>query len=818
MSLISRAHIRESFDRILLPDQIVELRALHVPTTQGPRTLSGFYTDHDQMTEDAATLSERAAHGVYFTPQPLKPDLLGTDPNVISIASRGSLARDVDVLGMRWLLIDIDPEREAGRSSTTAEKTQAAVVLRAVTLYLQREEWPAPLIGDSGNGYHLMFLVDGLEPEKARAILASLAFLFDNEHAKIDQKVFNPSRIWKVYGTIARKGPNTADRPHRKAELFEKEGGTAPVPPDLLDKLASLLPATGDKTRGAPTGALERYILDHFPQARGPETWQRRGRRWIFDVCPWDSTHTDRSAYIIQFGDGGIAAGCLHKRCEGAQTTDKGSSLGWRSLQKLVGVAFNSPSRNGIVSGPISASSAQTPNLTDLGNAKRLVASFQHEIIHCPSHGAWYVFDDTRWKRNDDGAIARRAKQAVGAIFAEAAAEPDLQKQQRLHKHALRSESLRALSAMVSLAATEPGVPIVSSRLDADPWLFNCANGTVDLRTGNLQMHDRTDYLTKKSPIAWDPLATCPTWDSFLEYAMYGKPDVIEFVHRFFGYCLTGNSSEQVMLFMEGTGQNGKTTALLILMYIMGDYAIQGAPGLLMGKKGESHPTEVADLEGVRFVANAEVEKGKPFAEVLIKQLTGCDRIRARRMRQDFYEFDPTHKLIIAANHRPIIKGNDEGIWRRVLRLPWSRRIETKDRHFLDKLKAEAPGILRKLVEGCLRWQEHGLEPPATVQMATLEYRQEMDVLAEFFEDCCEIGPKQYVPTKTLYLTYTDWCEGFRQKPTGYKLFGRQLSERGYRSHPKYVTVGNTKKSVRVWIGIGLITVRTTRTNREKAH
>jgi putative DNA primase/helicase len=158
---------------------------------------------------------------------------------------------------------------------------------------------------------------------------------------------------------------------------------------------------------------------------------------------------------------------------------------------------------------------------------------------------------------------------------------------------------------------------------------------------------------------------------------------------------------------MEGTGQNGKSTALLILMYIMGDYAIQGAPGLLLAKKGESHPTEVADLEGVRFVANAEVEKGKPFAETLIKQLTGSDRIRARRMRQDFYEFDPTHKLIIAANHRPIIKGNDEGIWRRVLRLPWARKIRDKDPFFLDKLKAEAPGILKRLVDGCQDWQQN---------------------------------------------------------------------------------------------------------------
>ena len=322
------------------------------------------------------------------------------------------------------------------------------------------------------------------------------------------------------------------------------------------------------------------------------------------------------------------------------------------------------------------------------------------------------------------------------------------------------------------------------------------------MRTGQIYEHDRTDYITKISNIDYDPTAKCPLWDEFLDFAMEGDQEVVDFIHRFFGYCLTGLVTEQVLLFMEGTGSNGKTTALLMIMHVLGDYAIQGAPGLLLAKKGESHPTEVADLEGTRFVANSEVEKGKPFAEALIKQLTGSDKVRARRMRQDFYEFEPTHKLCIAANHRPIIKGNDEGIWRRVMRIPWNRQIpkNKKDPFFLDKLKQEAPGILCKLVEGCLAWQKDGLKPPAKVMLATEEYREEMDVLSDFMEELCVIGEAHRIPQKEFYLAYVDWCEELKQKPQNYRLFNRQMKERDF----KTLTTSVSGSTIRAWRGISL--------------
>lgn len=796
------AEILSAIRAIAADEQIIELRALQVPGPDGfRRTVSGFFDNLEAFAQKAAELSDAGAKGVYFTPNPVKSTQKVTSLNQIKAATRGSATTDDDIDQINWLLVDVDPRRKSGTSASEAEKAAAKRVCVHVAKYLRGLSWPEPLIGDSGNGYHLMYRLVGGTVETNREILDTLAFLFNTNEAQIDQLVFNPSRIWKVYGTWPRKGDNSAQRPYRKAALLNHTQVLVPVSKQQQEAFAGALPMDapldGDKGKSAE---LDAWVAEHFPQAEGPDAWAGRGRRWVFATCPWDASHTDRSAYIVQFNSGAIAAGCLHESCDGHGKDDKGNALGWKRLQKLAGTPFKPTAASQPVA--TTASTVGAPNLTDLGNAKRMIQLFQNVLLYCPTHGSWYVYDESRWKRDMDGAVARHAKATVATIFDEAATETDPGRQTGLRRHALRSESSRALSSMVALASTEIEVAIPSQRLDANPWVFNAQNGTLDLRTGQLYDHDRTDYITKVSNVAYDPNATCPLWDEFLNYAMEEDEEVVNFIHRFFGYCLTGLVTEQVLLFMEGTGSNGKTTALLMIMHVLGDYAIQGAPGLLLAKKGESHPTEVADLEGARFVANSEVEKGKPFAEALIKQLTGSDPIKARRMRKDFWQFEPTHKLCIAANHRPIIKGNDEGIWRRVLRIPWNKSIpaDKKDPFFLDKLKLEAPGIMRRLVEGCLEWQKHGLNPPSKVTIATEEYREEMDVLSDFMEELCIIGTSHRIPQKELYLAYVEWCEELKQKPQNYRLFNRQLKERDY----KTLTTSVGGVAIRVWKGISL--------------
>ena len=801
--IASAAEIAPALKSLLRGGQIVEIRALFVPCNDGlHRTYYGFFDNVHDLSQAAEALSNRGARGVYFTPNPVKNSPKLGKLNDIRVAQRGSLTTDEDIESIDWLLIDVDPERETGKSATTEQKNCAKAVTADIYTTLTDMGWPEPFIGDSGNGCHLMYRVEGVTSTEIRFALDALAFMFNEDGAKVDQLVFNPSRIWKLYGTAARKGEHTDESPHRKSFLLSAPEEVVPVSKQQLQGLLSVVPER-DKHSGDSVTAqasLTLWVKEHFPQLADAESWNGQGRRWIFDVCPWDEAHRDRSAYVVQFNNGAIAAGCLHANCPGHEKDKDGKSLGWKKLQDLAGVRFVSGSSGQPV--PISASTTDSPNLTDLGNAKRLVQMCQDELLYCPNHGTWYLYDDTHWRRDMDGGVFRRAKAAVATIFDEAANETDPNRQTELRRHALRSESARAINAVVQLASTEIEVSIPSQRLDEDLWLFNVANGTLDLKTGKLQEHDRTDYITKVSSVVYDPEATCPMWDEFVSYAMEEDTEVVDFIHRFFGYCLTGLSTEQVLLFMEGTGCNGKTTALLMLMHILGDYAIQGAPGLLLAKKNESHPTEVADLEGTRFVANSEVEKGKPFAESLIKQLTGSDQIRARRMRQDFYEFAPTHKLCIAANHRPIIKGNDEGIWRRVIRIPWNRQIpdDKKDPFFLDKLKLEASGILNRVMEGCAAWQESGLQPPEKVTLATDEYREEMDVLAEFMEERCILGAGQRVPQKEFYLSYVEWCEELQQRPQNYRLFNRQMKERNYKVRVLRVNGKNSK----CWDGISL--------------
>ena len=312
--------------------------------------------------------------------------------------------------------------------------------------------------------------------------------------------------------------------------------------------------------------------------------------------------------------------------------------------------------------------------------------------------------------------------------------------------------------------------------------LFNFDNGTVDLRTGEFREQQRQDLFNQKSPVIYDPEAECPTWLGFLNKIFAGNNNLIDFLQRTIGYAMTGQTSEQSMFILYGSGANGKSTLCDVLNCGMGSYGMVTPASTLMAKGNNSIPNDVARLQGVRFVTSAETDDNRRFAEATIKQLTGDKKVSARFMRGEYFEFTPILKLFLSTNHKPQIKGTDNGIWRRVKLIPFTVTIppEEQDHHLYEKLIAELPGIMRWAIQGCMSWQKEGLNTPSEVQTATNEYRSEMDVLRQFLDEECVTDARSQVSAKEIYSRYTIWCEENGERAESQRKFGQRLFERGF--------------------------------------
>jgi putative DNA primase/helicase len=434
-------------------------------------------------------------------------------------------------------------------------------------------------------------------------------------------------------------------------------------------------------------------------------------------------------------------------------------------------------------------------HLTDLGNARRIVRRHGRDLRYVHPWKTWLNWDGRRWAEDVTGEAVRRVKETQDALFRSAAegikalgdvgddkaAAAEKARLARLMGHALKWEDARNIARSLDLARSEPCVPALPGHFDADPLLLNVLNGTLDLRTGQLRPHRREDLLTKLSSVNFDPAAACPLWRKFLDRIMGGNEDLIGYIQRVVGYGLSGDVSEQCMWFFHGDGANGKSTFIATALAMLGDYGMQAVGDLLMVKHNESHPTERADLCGKRFVATIETEEGKRMAEALMKQITGGDKMRARKMREDFFEFSPTFKIVLAANHKPQVRGTDHAVWRRIKLVPFTVTIPHKeqDKALPARLKKELPGILAWAVRGCLDWQRHGLGEPDEVRQATAQYQAEQDAVAQFLAECCIRQGEARVKVSALYDAYGRWSgDKFTTQPA----FNNRVRGKGFES------------------------------------
>lgn len=418
--------------------------------------------------------------------------------------------------------------------------------------------------------------------------------------------------------------------------------------------------------------------------------------------------------------------------------------------------------------------------LTDLGNAERLVSAYGDDIAYVPQLG-WLYYNGKKWEKDNDS-LKLRDLAAITArnIRNEAVKEKDPEAFKRLANHAVRSESASRIGAMLQLA--EPKCVKNLDIFDNNDFLLNVNNGTIDLRTGQLRPHRREDFLMRVSPVNYNPDATSSRFGDFLT-EVFPDRETREMVHRIAGYCITGSTREEKFFIAWGSGANGKSKFWESISNTIGsDYAIKAPRGLFVQSRDKSAETMVSSLYGVRLAMDSETDEGRKLDEGLLKDLTGESIIKARFLYKERFDFRATHKLVLSTNHRPKISGTDNGIWRRLVLIPFSVTIpeEKRDPLLSEKLKADAEAILSWLVMGAQIWYNVGLKIPSCVSSVINEYKSEEDVIGQWIQEEICTSHAGKVSAKDLYTSFKNWTETRGERVISQKALGNRLTNRGY--------------------------------------
>jgi putative DNA primase/helicase len=436
--------------------------------------------------------------------------------------------------------------------------------------------------------------------------------------------------------------------------------------------------------------------------------------------------------------------------------------------------------------------------------ARRFGDIIRNRARFVADEGQWYYFDGQRWTKDHGGVWMLEQSLKVSRAYAEDAvrfgsSDPNFQARVAAAKS---YNGLAGRKRLIELVKAEPGLAILSTQFDSDPLLFNVENGTINLLTGELLSHNPDELHTKIAPVKCEPTAKRDRWISFLAEVI---PDAEARAHfqRVVGYCLTGNVSEHKLFFFFGTGANGKSVVLEVLLSLFGDYGTLAPVSLLMSKPTEQHPCDKMVLRGRRLAVFAEVPTGQRWDESTIKALTGGDTITGRGMRENFSTFTPVAKFAIAGNHRPRTNDLSEGFRRRFEEFPFEVTIpeSRRDPKLAEKLRSELSGILNYALEGCREWQRDGLGKSAKVQAATGAYFADNDRLGPFFAERCIFAGANRVSRAALRAAYVEWCEHEGEHPINPREFGELLRQRG-------ATDGNVRTGnavARGWHGVGLL-------------
>lgn len=747
---------REQAVRLLAaPGGVVEIRAIAEDGTH-----SGYFDDPRLLAASAELLDLSTVHGIYLTLNELNPALLARRSNRVKmhLSRKDSTTADADIIRRRWLPVDIDPVRPGGVSSTNEEHEKALKKAEQVAVWLKDQGFPEPVRADSGNGAHLLYRIDLPNDETSRDLvqrcLAALAERFNDSTCTIDTAVSNAARIWKLYGTFSRKGDATADRPHRRSRIIAvpDEPGIVSIP--LLKKLAAQEKDQKPPEKRSPKTKiyedpsapldLDAWLREHGIRVSAVKSW-KGGRLFTLEECPFTTAHKD-GAFVIQFENGAVHAGCHHAGCGGGRQR-------WQELRKRHEPEYAEREK---LSPP-----PRDFALTDAGNGERLVARFGEDIRYCATNASWYLWNGALWEKDRSNRMYLLATRVARSIYDESRDAPTPDQAKALARWAITSENLRTRKAMIESAT--PLAAVELDAFDAREYLLNCRNGTLELDTLTLREHRREDLLTRSCGVAYDPSAECPQWNAHLDLIFDKDAEYISGFQAMCGYSLLQANPEQLLFILFGKGKNGKSKTIEVLAAILGDYAVNIAAESLMVHRCEGIRSDLARIAGARMATASEGEDGARLAESIIKQLTGEYAITVRRLYENEFEFTPTAKIWLTTNHEPVIRGTDEGIWRRIWMVPFTVQIseEKRDPEIEKKLIAEGPGILNWCLEGLQRYFASGnrLAKPRKVSVATGNYRTVSDTVSYFLATECAFEPGRMIARSAFREMFEKWCE-----------------------------------------------------------
>ncbi len=449
---------------------------------------------------------------------------------------------------------------------------------------------------------------------------------------------------------------------------------------------------------------------------------------------------------------------------------------------------------------------------TDAGNAERFAYVNEGRVIYCAPLRKWFVWDGRRWAPDETHQVDRLAIETIRLTGHRAIDMPTDTRDERGRRDAmvnwaLASESDKRLTDMVKRARGL--VAVLPKALGADPMKLCVKNGVIDLTTGQLLPHDPADFITKLAPVEYDPDATLPEWDAFLSQTLAGKEGLADFLQMAMGYSLTGLTSEEKLFFIYGPAGSGKSTFVEAFKAILGDYAKTSDFDAFIKHQGSGGPrNDIARLNGARYVSSIEVEQGKALAEALIKTISGGDMVAARFLFAESIEFKPSLKLWLVANDAPGVNADDEGMWRRILRVPFDNVVPEDQRDprikaLLNDPERSGAALLAWAVKGCLKWQETGrLVVPEVVKEDTARYRAEQDGLAGFLAEACDVGPEHQSHTQDLFGAYEGYWQAYgryqKERRLSKQGFSRALKARGYEDGRPRIN----GKQGRGWFGI----------------